>query len=462
MTSSSKPKVLLVNPPCPFLAFPNAAPHLGLGYLAAHLRENGVEVDYANLESADPADVVLPEGYGWYAFTAVTPQYPYAVELLRQVRARGLGRTVLGGAHASVLPEACLADGFEHVVRSYGETALLRILHGDEPPGIVQGSAVPDVDCVPFPAWDLLYQTEYDYSYGTRTGHLFTVRGCPYECFYCCSPAIYGTRVGDRDVAEVGREVRALKERYGIETVYFFDPTFTLNRARTLRLLAVLAELEVDWTCQTRVDRIDPELLAAMRAAGCGQISYGIESGSAEAHRNLNKGTEVDENALAIRWTRAAGMRVKAFLIGALPDDTWETQARFQEFLAEHTPDRWLYSTFTPFPGTDYWDHPEKHGIEIQRGDFRTYYPLGLNARGPVNARNRALDRWELQELRDDMLAFLRRLAPDPRVEVALGRFEAQRPVFERCLADLEDRELLFGRAAAPSPVPAATPISAR
>jgi radical SAM superfamily enzyme YgiQ (UPF0313 family) len=417
-------------------------------YLAAHLRENGVEVDYANFESADPLGIELPEGYDRYAFTAVTPQYPFAKRLLDQVRARRLGSSVIGGAHASVLPEDCLADGFDHVVRGYGETALMRILAGDEPPGIVQGRPVPDVDRVPFPAWDLLYQTEYDVSYGTRTGHLFTVRGCPYECYYCCSPAIYGTRWGSRDVAEVGREIRALQQGHGIGSLYFFDPTFTLNRGRTLRLLGELEGLYVDWTCQTRVDCVDKELLDAMRAAGCGQISYGIESGAETVHEHLNKDTQVEQNARAIRWTHAAGMRVKAFLIGALPDDTWETQARFKEFLVEHTPDRWLYSTFTPFPGTPYWDRPQDFGIEILRRDLRTYYPLGLNARGPLNVRSRNLDRGELEELRDDMLAFLRRLAPDPRVEEAIRRFDTQRPVFERCLEDLADTEYLFGREA--------------
>ena len=69
-----KPKVLLVNPPIPFLAYPNAAPHIGVGYLAAYLRENQVEVNYANYEMCDPDEVELPEGYDYYGFTAVTPQ----------------------------------------------------------------------------------------------------------------------------------------------------------------------------------------------------------------------------------------------------------------------------------------------------------------------------------------------------------------------------------------------------
>jgi radical SAM superfamily enzyme YgiQ (UPF0313 family) len=344
-----------------------------------------------------------------------------------------------------VSPAECVKHGFDYVVTGYGETALLGIVSGTIGPGTVSGEAVHP-DSPPAPAWDLLYESEYDVSFGTRTGHVFASRGCPYECAYCCSPTIYGTRMGFRSAERVVEEIAALRDRYGVETIYFFDPTFTLHRTRTRQLLQRLAPLGLEWTCQTRVDRIDAELLSEMKAAGCAQISYGVETGLEEVHANLNKAADASLNAEAIQMTHDAGMRVKTFLIGALPDDDERTPDRFKAFITANRPDRWLYSTFTPFPGTDYWVRPERYGLEILRRDYRAYYPLGLNARGPVNVASKNLDRDQLEEQRDDVLEFLRTEVPDPRVEEAIRRFPRQRAVFEACIEDMSDREYMFGR----------------
>ena len=120
--------LLLINPPTPFLAFPNSAPHLGIGYLISYLRNNGIKVSYMNLEAVDPLKVIIPEGYKYYGLTAVTPQYYFANLIRSQIADRNLGKTIIGGAHVSILPEQCLRDGFDYVVEGYGEIALLKIL----------------------------------------------------------------------------------------------------------------------------------------------------------------------------------------------------------------------------------------------------------------------------------------------------------------------------------------------
>lgn len=432
-------RILLVNPPTPFLAFPNAGPHLGVGYLVSYLRSHGIGADYLNFEAYNPATAEVPEGYDFYGFTAVTPQYFFAKLLLHQVKSKKLGRAVIGGAHASLLPNECLKDGFDFVVRGYGETALLGILRNERSPGIIQGEAFPNLDDLPFPAWEDL-RIDYDVSYGKRTAHIFSARGCPYGCYYCCSPRIYGCFVQYRGIDNVLAEVCYLIERFGIDSLYFFDPTFTLNKTRALQLAQKLGQLSINWTCQTRVDCIEPYLLETMRNNGCNQISLGVETGAYTAHCKLGKGTDLDQNARAIKLAREAGMRVKTFLMGALPEDNWETLESFKRFISENRPDSWLYSTFIPFPGTAFWDKPEEFGIKIHCRDFRTYYPLGLNARGPLNISNRFLSRGELLELRDNMLSFLREAVPNPRVEEAIHRFARQRSVFLPYLEGLDTR----------------------
>ena len=201
-----------------------------------------------------------------------------------------------------------------------------------------------------------------------------------------------------------------------------------------------LRDFDLDWTGQTRVDKIDPELLEILKESGCSQISFGLETGSAQVHQSLGKKTTIDENKLAVKMAHNAGMKVKAFLMGALPGESWESAEMFKEFISENKPDNWLYSTFIPLPGTSYWNTPEKFGIEILCRDFRTYYPLGLNARGPVNIRNKHLSRDELVELRNDVLEFLRKEVPNPRVEEAINKFEEQKPVLMKFYHDLDTK----------------------
>jgi len=435
--------ILLINPPAPFLAFANAAPHIGVGYLISYLRDYGMEVNYLNLESTDPDDVKIPEGYDYYGITSVTLQYFFAKLVHQQIVERKLGKTIIGGGHASIMPQECLADGFDYVVRGYGEIALLGILDGKQFPGIIQGTMVENLDALSFPAWGDLLRDKFDASYGNHIAHIFSQRGCHFDCHYCCSPAIYGTQVRQRSISNVIFEIRSLKERYGVDSIYFFDPTLTIVRKRAIELAEGLFPLDMDWTGQTRVDKIDPELLRTLKRAGCNQISFGIETGSTQTHQTLGKDTTVKENEDAIKMAHDVGMRVKVFLMGALPDENEKSAELFKEFILKNKPDDWLYSTFIPLPGTAYWKDPEKFGIEILCKDFRTYYPLGVNARGPVNINGRYLKRDQLVETRNDILDFLRKEVPNKRVEQAIDLFKVQKPILMKFFKDL-DTDYIF------------------
>lgn len=423
-------KVLLINPPTPFLGIPNAAPHLGIGYLISYLRMNGIDVKYMNLENIDPDSMSIPEGYDFYGITSVTPQYYYAKLVLSQISKRESGKTIIGGAHASLLPEQCHKDGFDYIVKGFGEIALLDIVRGRYAPGsIIQGTPVIDLDSLPYPAWDDLLETPYDVSFEQNTGFIFSTRGCTYKCYYCCSPLIYGQQVHYRSVNNVISEIIYLKERYKIDSIYFLDPTFTLFKDinRINELTNELKDLDIKWTCQTRVDQIDEKILKTLRQGGCKWISFGVETFSDDLFTLLGKETTARQNELAIKMAHDAGLKVKSYLMGSLPNENWESSERFKEFITKNKPDSWLYSTFVPLPGTRPWLYPERFGVKILCRDFRTYYPLGINGRGPVNIRNKYLHRDELLELRDNMINFLRELIPNKRIEKVIIQSDAQR-----------------------------------
>ncbi|HRI46581.1 MAG TPA: radical SAM protein, partial [Ignavibacteriaceae bacterium] len=370
-------------------------------------------------------------------------QYYYAKLILDEIKLRNLGKTILGGTHASLLPNQCLNDGFDFVVKGYGETALLNIVNGNVSNGIIQGEFIRNLDELPFPAWEDLFASNYEISYGDNVAHFFSMRGCPYTCSYCATGEIYGLKVGFRSVENVIAEIIYLKEKFGIERVYFLDPTFTVNKERAIRLSKALTDLDITWTCETRVDCIDEVTLHSLAKSGCDLISFGIETGSDSVHSNLGKQTSIEQNIFAIKLAHDVGLKVKAFLMSALPDDNWETLEIFQNFISKNKPDNWLFSTFIPFPGTEQWNNPEKYGIKIECDDFRAYYNLGLNARAPVNISNKYLSRRELVSLRNQMLEFLRVEVPNPRVEKAISDFAIHKPRLQNYINGL-DEEFLY------------------
>jgi anaerobic magnesium-protoporphyrin IX monomethyl ester cyclase len=432
--------ILLINPPAPFLAYPNAAPHIGIGYLISYLQQRTINVSYLNLENALPEETEIPEGYDYYGISSVSAQYYFAKLLLKQIKNRKLGISIIGGSHPSVMPEQCNQDGFDYVVKGYGEEVLFDIVSGSLKKGIHQGKFVEQLDLLPFPSWEHLLSSNYDISYGSYVAHIFSMRGCPYTCSYCSSADIFGTRVGFRGIKNVSDEVIYLKEKFNIKKLYFLDPTFTINRKRAIKLCESLNELDVKWTCETRVDKVDRELLDIMFKAGCDLLSYGIETGAVSTHNRLSKDTSIEQNKTAIDMAHDAGIRVKAFLMGALPYDNQKSIEEFKKFLTEHKPDNWLFSTFIPFPGTEQWKNPDKYCIKIVNKDFRAYYNLGLNGRGPINITTGQLSQNGLKELRDDMLSFLLKEIPNPRVEYAIKQFSVQKERFMPYLSVLDSR----------------------
>ena len=69
------------------------------------------------------------------------------------------------------------------------------------------------------------------------------------------------------------------------------------NRAKIGKLCDLIVEngLKMTWSCTARVDTVTPEILRKMKAAGCWEISYGLESGSQEMLEKMRKATSVEK-----------------------------------------------------------------------------------------------------------------------------------------------------------------------
>jgi radical SAM superfamily enzyme YgiQ (UPF0313 family) len=93
-----------------------------------------------------------------------------------------------------------------------------------------------------------------------------------------------------------------------------------------------------------------------MAEAGCSMVYMGVESGSPQILKKLNKRIQVEEVIDAFDVTRQAGLRRCAcFMIGA-PGETAETVQESIDLARRIRPDRVSLNIVTPYPGTRFYN----------------------------------------------------------------------------------------------------------
>jgi len=147
-------------------------------------------------------------------------------------------------------------------------------------------------------------------------------RGCPYDCSFCSSKYFWERRYGARGVEDVIDEIKHMMAKYGTKTIHFREDLFTARKDRVLVFCEKLKELEIDWTCQSRVNLIDESLLRVMKKSGCKGISFGFESANEHTLKFLNKGTTVQDNIIAIDLCEKVGMNwTGGFMAGVINEN---------------------------------------------------------------------------------------------------------------------------------------------
>ncbi|RME86317.1 MAG: radical SAM protein [Caldilineae bacterium] len=383
----------------------NAYPSLGLGYLAAVAEQDNHECrifDFG-LRPDRPLEEEVQEVVDFkpdlVAFTSMTTSYASIEEAAAMLK-EALGvRTVIGGPHATTLPELTLENPhLDFLIFGEGEEVFrdfLRALESGlhnwseivglwykEDGRVISGGERPlikDLDGLPFPARHLFELERYPL-YTPNGEPMLTVlssRGCPYNCSFCFK-GIVGRTYRQRSPENIADELQQLIDDYGVRNFYFIDDLFTIDVRRLDKILDHFIERDMDirWRCLARVDRVTPELLKKMYRAGCRQIHYGIESGNEEVLKRTAKHIRLDQVRDAVRWTEEAGIHSKGYFILGLPGDTRETIEETIEFAASLELSEAMFSIATPMPGTQLWNELlRKRPGTVYNADFtKSYY----------------------------------------------------------------------------------------
>ncbi len=438
-------------------------PPLGILYVAAALRAAGHDV---HVYDGDPvvrpglAAEIASTNPDIVGFSFLTMTWERALQLAQAVRESLPGaRLIAGGAHATADPTGTLrAFPVDAVVVGEGEETavdlvrrLARCESWDGAPGTVTRVAtgpvrpfIASLDGLPFPARDLLGHEPYLRPPGlirgwasTRIASMLAGRGCPFACAFCESHRQMGTRVRMRSVANVMAELDQLVRRDRIRGMYWVDDVFTHDRAWVLAFCEALRarSYRLEWACQSRVTSVDRALLVAMRGAGCVQVDFGVESGSARVLKSMHKAITPTDVVEAFSLAHAVGLRTGASFILGSPGETEEDLAATADLARRIDSDWTIFFFSTPYPGTELYERSAPRWGET----WPAFGERWNNRVGPTPLAHGGLDpalvtrtRARLQNrhfarnyLHLRNVPFMLRLAatlPHPDVRAALGR----------------------------------------
>jgi anaerobic magnesium-protoporphyrin IX monomethyl ester cyclase len=230
---------------------------------------------------------------------------------------------------------------------------------------------IEDIDTIPFPDRSLLPTNRYTLPHNGKPFTLInSARGCPHECIYCTVSPYYGRRVRRHSIEYVIAEIKECVNKHQIDELLFWEEVFTLDKQRVLDLCAAIRRegLHIHWAATTRVDRVDEEILQAMKAAGCYLLGLGIESGEQRILDTAKKKTTVEQSRRAVSLCRRAGIATMGHFIFGLPGETRETARRTIRFLSKLGLNYMQSYCAVPYPKTELGELARKnHWIRAQR-----------------------------------------------------------------------------------------------
>ncbi len=425
--------VLLIQPPAYLsksreLGQKQLSTNIGLAYIASYIREKGTEVSIhdATIRKFDPSvfrEIIRerrPGIVGISAFTTQIADASYLAGLIKSIDSRIT--TVIGGAHASAIPEQTLEEfgAFDYAVFGEGEETFYRLILYLSGKGVFddkglcyradghirKGSNRPlieNIDSIPMPAFDLFTLAHYKPQYSHNRGlslPILTSRGCPYGCTFCSGPL--GRRIRFHSVERIIGELKADIAVYHPQQILVADDTFTVNKAKVIdlcdRIVREGIHREVEFICETRVDLVDREIFESMKRAGFRSVSFGIESGDAYILDKALKKITPAQARSAVAAAKQAGLEADGNFILGLPYDNKESIMKTIGFACSLPLDYASFFLLVPYPGTEAARMAENDegGLVLLSKDWTRY---GKQTGGVLTLSGMSYDRLKAYQL---------------------------------------------------------------
>ena len=198
-------------------------------------------------------------------------------------------------------------------------------------------------------------------------------RGCPKTCSFCSVYCLYKGQYLKREIPEVIRDIKKLKE-LGFRQFLLLDDNIFSNREYAIELCAEIKKLKMKWMTQCSIDIAkDEELLKIIADSGCYVLSFGLESITKASLVSMNKAwANPDKYAEQIKIIRKYGIDISTEMVVGADGDTLETIKNTAKFIADNHIAVPRFYILTPIPGTKFFDEMQEQN-RIYNKDIYSY-----------------------------------------------------------------------------------------
>ncbi|PMP90190.1 MAG: B12-binding domain-containing radical SAM protein [Caldisphaera sp.] len=319
-----------------------------------------------------------------------TPMAPKGYQAVKIVKQEIQDIPVIaGGTHPSVLYNEALQNGYDIVVRGEGELTMLELTNYLERKGLdktglndIAGIAfksssgdliktrdrplIQNLDELPWPARHLVDMNNYTlFNKNINISHIMASRGCPYGCMYCITSYYWGRRFRYRSAENVVNEIEYLYNKYNSKTIVFTDDEFTANWKFVRDFITLIKSrgLDVSFSCGTRVDLINKDLMKLLYDNGCNALYFGVESASQDTLNKIGKRITIEQAKKAFSWAKELkGFTTGSFILG-FPWETIDDMKNTVNFAIKLDPNYAQFTALTPYPGTPLYDYALKYNL---------------------------------------------------------------------------------------------------
>ncbi len=314
------------------------------------------------------------------------PQLRTAILVSKAIRARFPSIPIIWGGH---FPTICAAPSLnvpyvDYAIRAQGEQTLLELLD------VLFGAASGTLDSIAGLSWrrdgqivhnsnrafstaglgrSLPYERLEDPRHyfsrtflGQRTGGYQAALGCRFRCTFCGVAAMFRGKTALPPAQRLEQELRLLNNKFGMDSIQFFDHNFFDREEDTAPLLEVLAGLQMPWWCFARADallNLSERSWALVRRSKLRMAYIGAESPSDWLLHDVRKGTRTDQTLEAVEKCRSNGVIPElSFMLAPPQDPEGETERTF-EFIRHikrlHPQTEimlYIYAPLPPAPGS--------------------------------------------------------------------------------------------------------------
>lgn len=373
------------------------APPLALMYLAPTVPDHGkllVDLKLNPNVSEDTLRRVIRR-HDLVAISSYTPSIKSAIHVATLAKECGKP-VVIGGYHASLVPEVVMDPAFDVAVQSEGELTFPEIVSilerdGAWTPGALRGvkgisyrdgdrlvvneprPLVKDLDTLPFPDRTLIGNTRYEY-FGSSIDAIETSRGCVGSCNFCCVKE-HTPAWRKKSPERVIEEMTALNPR--ARWIAYQDSEFTINMDRVARICDLIVDHGFDhrWhAAQVRADDLvrDKRTFGRMVDAGFKMLFIGIESVHQRSLDGIGKRLSVDTVRQAVKMCHDHGVTVLGAIIIGNIGETYQDVLQTIAYAKQLDVDIGQFTALTPLPKTGLWDLANERGW-IEDRDWTHY-----------------------------------------------------------------------------------------